>query len=352
MEDTFMANPIDRLQLRRCAVALTLFLALAAATAAADQIVLKNGDRITGTIDSEDLGKLVIVSPIAGKITVNLKDVRTFSTDAPITIKLDDGSILNQRISEGPDGQINAAPAGVLTAQPIPLTRIEKINPPPVVWTGAVVVSGMLAQANTTSEQFGASFDASRRSDFDRTSAGAAYLYGSQKVNGVDTTNEDNWYIKADYNYFFVPKFYAYANVRVEKDRINLLDLRLTPGIGAGYQIIERPDFNANLEAGISWVYEEYSNVPTASENVSARVAYHIDKTLFDSRLKLFSDCAYLPSVQDVNNYLVLFDAGLHLAITKSMFSELKTEVDYDSHPAPTARRTSTKYILGAGWTF
>jgi hypothetical protein len=34
------------------------------------------------------------------------------------------------------------------------------------------------------------------------------------------------------------------------------------------------------------------------------------------------------------------------------MYAEAKTEVDYDSHPAPDSHRTDTQIILGLGWTF
>ena len=39
---------------------------------------------------------------------------------------------------------------------------------------------------------------------------------------------------------------------RSARDRIAHLDLRVTPGVGAGYQWIERPDFNFSTEAGLS----------------------------------------------------------------------------------------------------
>ncbi len=346
-----MRNRFNRLQLRRPALAFALCVAMSA-WAPADQIVLKNGDRITGTIDSADAGQLIITSPIAGKITVALSDVKTFSTDGPIKIQLDNGTILNQQISQGAPGEFSTAPGGLLNAPAIPISRITRINPPPAVLTGSIVINGLYAQSTTTSTQFGASLDATRRGDNDRLGFGGAYLFGQQKVNGVDTTTEDNWYVRANYDYFFTKQWYGYGNVRIEKNRIEFLNLRLTPGVGAGYQVVERPDFNFNLEGGLSWVYEQYTNVAAANQNVSVRLAYHVDKTLFDSRLKVFNEIAYFPSVQNVNDYLVLSTTGLRLAITKRMFSELKAEIDYDSHPAPTAPRTLTQYTLGVGWTF
>ncbi|MGD0461671.1 MAG: DUF481 domain-containing protein [Tepidisphaeraceae bacterium] len=345
-----MVHLIGSLCLRRSAALLALFFATAAA--AADQIVLNNGDRITGTIDSADAGKLIIDSPIAGKITVDLKDVKTLSTDGPIKVLFNDGSVLDQRLAEGPAGEFTTAPGGNLPRQTFPISKVGKINPPPVVWTGSVVVNGLLLQGDTTAEQLGASINLQRRSDFDRIDAGAAYLFGEQKVNGVQSTTADNWNARGEYDYFFTKRFFGYGNARVEKDRIEHLDLRLTPGVGVGYQMFEQPDFNLNFSGGLSWIYEDYSNLSSPNENISVRLAYHIDKTLWDSRVKLFNDVVYFPSVQNVNDYLVLSTTGLHLAITKTMFSELKAEIDYDSHPAPMSHRTDAKYILGVGWTF
>src|ERR1700679_989288 len=85
---------------------------IGAIPAAADEIVLNNGDRITGTIDSADGGKLMITSPIIGKVTVDFSNVKTFSTVAPIKIVLADGSIINQRVNEGAPGSVETASGG------------------------------------------------------------------------------------------------------------------------------------------------------------------------------------------------------------------------------------------------
>jgi hypothetical protein len=94
-----MKSWINRVGRFRCAITFLVALAAAVATARADQIVLNNGDRISGQILSADGGSLIILSPIAGKITVDLKNVRTFSTDGPIKILLSDGTTLNQTIA-------------------------------------------------------------------------------------------------------------------------------------------------------------------------------------------------------------------------------------------------------------
>ena len=219
-----------------------LIVCAAAAFAQADQIVLKNGDRITGTIQSADDGKLIILSPIAGTITVALGDVKTFSTDEPVKIVLDNGTVIYQPITPGADGSFETSANGLLAVQSIPIARIEKINPPPIAWKGSVMINGSLAQGDTYSEQFGLNVGLVRRGENDRIELHGQYLFGKQKVNGVTSTSTDQWLLEPSYNYFVNKELFVLGDVRVEKNRIQHLDIRVTPNVGVGWQIIETPD--------------------------------------------------------------------------------------------------------------
>jgi putative salt-induced outer membrane protein YdiY len=324
----------------------------AAGQARADDVYFKDGDHLSGTIVTAGDGKMTVMTATIGQVVIDMKDVKTFSTNEPIKLQLQDGTVIDQKVAQGPDGAVMTAPGGAIAPQAVPLDRVEKINAPPPAWTGAIVINGTLTQSTTDTETFGASINAERRSDVDRLIFGAAYLYGRQKLDGTSTTNEDNWYVQGTYDYFLDKQFYAYGNGRVEQNRIEFLNLRLTPGAGVGYQWAESPRLNFTTDAGMAWVYQDYSSLPAPSEQVSLRLAYHVDATLFDSKFKVFNDVQYFPSIQNVSNYLILTDVGIRLALTKTMFSELKSEVDYNSQPAPGSHRTYVQYILGVGWTF
>ena len=287
-----------------------------------------------------------------GDVTVNLSDVKTFSTDEPIRIQMADGTVIDQKVDQGNEGEVVTAAGGTIAPQPVSLANVEKINPPPVAWTGSLVLNALYSRANTTALQAGAAFDAARRSDDDRISFDGNYQFASQKVAGTTTTTADNWYLAGKYDLFFSPQFYGNAFARVEKDRINFLDLRLTPGAGAGYQWVETPQLNFDTEAGLAWVYQDYTTEPTASEQFSGRVAYHVDAAFWNSSLSVFHDVQFFPSIQDVRDILLLADLGFRVALTKTMFSQIKAEADYNSEPSPGASRTQVTYTLGVGWTF
>jgi putative salt-induced outer membrane protein YdiY len=95
------------------------------------------------------------------------------------------------------------------------------------------------------------------------------------------------------YDYFFTRQLYGYAGVKIERDRIADLDLRLTPGAGVGYQWFEGPTFNLSTEAGIAWIYEDYRNAGTRDE-IAGRLAYHVDWRPV-SALLLFHNFEWLP---------------------------------------------------------
>src|ERR1700744_692397 len=72
-----------RRTMRRRTIALLVGVLCAVSAAKADEVIFKNGDRITGKIDVYDGTKLVMKSGPAAKVEIDLKTVKTFSTDGP-----------------------------------------------------------------------------------------------------------------------------------------------------------------------------------------------------------------------------------------------------------------------------
>lgn len=356
---------------RKTAAAALFVCALATATTTyGDEVLFKNGDRLTGTIVTADGGKLTIKTAVAGEVKVDLKDVQTFRTDQPVDLRMSNGSVIKDKVVPATQpGTVETAGAGTVQTtgttapapaapQPVELADIKKINPPPVAWTGSIRAGGLIARGNTNTDSLNVGADATRRTDDDRTTLNAGYFFGREKnANAPATadghpwnTTTNNWFAQGKYDYFFAPKWYAYGLMRVEQDEIADLDLRLTPGIGLGYQWVETPDFKFSTEGGLSWVYENYSTGRT-DEHFAARLAYHLDKKIND-RVALFHNFEYLPSVEDVGDYNFNADVGMRVGLTARWFTELKAEWRYDSTPAKGKSTDDTRYILSLGWTF
>src|SRR2546423_15605970 len=116
--------------------AIMLFLVLPP-SAFADEVVLKNGDRITGTVTSSDGKKLTLKSKPLGDLTIDMKDVATFSTDEAARLKLKDGQHVTAKVDPGEPGTVQIA-----DPQPraVPVTEFKYANPPSEPWTGALLL--------------------------------------------------------------------------------------------------------------------------------------------------------------------------------------------------------------------
>ena len=116
-----------------------------AAAALADEVRMKNGDRITGKISEASGGKLKVSSAVAGDLTVDLKDVQTFSTDAPVEVRLKNGRVLRQRL----DASDTAGAATAADGTPVTFADVKSISTKGAHWTGALVVGGLLTRGNS-----------------------------------------------------------------------------------------------------------------------------------------------------------------------------------------------------------
>lgn len=330
-----------------------IFGCVSALFASADQVEFKSGDRLTGTVKSVAGGKMVFDSTVAGPLTLKMDAIKTFSTDKPIEIVQTNGVVVVQKVSEGSMGAVTVQPAATQQAQTLPLADILTINPEKVKWTGELVAGAVLARGNTESSTASVSADAARRSDDSRVSLGAGYYFANQRDNntGDNSTIADNWFLKGKYDYFFTKKFFGYANMKYEKDRIAYLDMRLTPGAGLGYQWIERADANFFTEAGLTYVHEAYTNPDDTRDYMAARAAYHFDYAL-NAFVKGFHNFEIIPNIEDCQAFLLNTDVGLHAELTERIFMEAKAQLAFNSQPSDDREKKDLRYTLGIGWSF
>ena len=323
------------------------------AGARADEVQFTNGDRLTGKIVSLKDGKLSFASKIAGTISISWADVATLTSDEPVTIVLDNGDVLVDKLVAAEPGKVSTAGTGNVTAQTIVLANAVKFNPEPVAWKGTLVAGADIARGNTVKTGANVALDAVRRAEKDRITFGAAYD-GEQAQDSDQTgehTTQRKMFGSLQYDYFLSKQLYAYGNARGEKDGIADLSLRFIAGVGAGYQWFETETFKWDTEAGLSWISENYSNDTPNNDYIAARIASNLDYVLYPG-LTFFQKTRLYPSLQNSKDQLVETATGLRYKIWGNFFGESKVLWTWDSTPAEGKKRTDLEYILGIGYGF
>lgn len=333
--------------------ALIMFSCICAAFVYADQVEFKSGDRLTGTVKSVAGGKMTFDSAVAGPLTLKMDSIKTFSTDNPIEIVQTNGVVVVQKVAAGTEGVVTVQPEVAKPPQTLALAEISTVNPEKVKWVGSVVAGAVLTRGNTESSTASVGAEASRRSEDTRIYLGAGYYFANQRDNntGENSTIADNFFVKGKYDYFFTKKFFGYANIKYEKDRIASLEMRVTPGAGLGYQWVERAGFNFFTEAGLTYVHEAYTDPDEKRDYMAARAAYRLDYA-FNAYVKGFHNFEIIPNVEEYENFLVYTDVGIRADLTARIFLEGKAQLAYNSEPADDREKKDLRYTLGIGWTF
>jgi sRNA-binding regulator protein Hfq len=92
----------------------------------ADQIVLTNGDRITGEILKSDDKELVIKSEFAGEVTVKWPAIQAITSTQPLHVSLNNGQTLVGPVKTTDDNfQVATTRQGEVTAPKNSVVRIR-----------------------------------------------------------------------------------------------------------------------------------------------------------------------------------------------------------------------------------
>lgn len=153
--------------------------------AQADEVLLANGDRVTGKVLALSEGKLTVETPYNKALEIDWALVKSLRIDsAPAEIVLTDGTRLKGTTELGAEGglAVSTDSAGPVTV-PV-LSLVSQINPPqvkPVTYTGDAQAAAALTSGNseTLNANFSGKFVA--RSKRQRLTLRGLYHYGEYR---------------------------------------------------------------------------------------------------------------------------------------------------------------------------
>ena len=166
---------------------------------AADQVVLTNGDTITGAIVKKDGGKLTIKSEFLGEVTMPWSAVKSIRSDAELSVVLPSGETIKGKIATAGDQLQIAAAAGTKTAPLAAVAAVrdageqhnfERLLHPRIfeLWNGNFDVGLSLARGNARSDALTTAFTADRNTRTDKIMLYFNQIYGTARVNNVTST--------------------------------------------------------------------------------------------------------------------------------------------------------------------
>jgi len=323
-----------------------LFFALIGGQASADVVWLKNGDRLTGKVVSMDGGTLVLKTSYAGDLSITWGEVVNLKTDEPIKVVLGDETSAQGPVSPGEPGKVKVKAEQVAEPVTVDLAHVKTINPKPPLRINFRANAGLSkTDGNTDTQDIYADAEFMARTLRNRYTIGG--LYKRSEKEDVKTEDKALGYMK--YDHFFSKNWYGYAHASGEQDEFKDLDLRATLGVGVGYQFIESERTNLSLEAGLSYVDENYI-VAEDNSFAAGRWGLKFDHFLLPKSLQYFLYHTGLQSVEDSDDLVLHTQTGFRIPFYKNLNITAQFNWEYDKSPSPGKKESDYTYLLTLGY--
>jgi hypothetical protein len=236
----------------------------------ADQIVLKNGDRVTGSIVKKDDKTVTIKTLHFGLVTTAWDQVSAITADAPLSVVLPGGKTLKGTLATT-DGDLAVRTAD--QTESVPLAQVEALrddaeqkayerllNPRVIdLWTvnGSLALAGARGNAKTFTLLL--PITASRVTRHDKTSAYFNFIRSSALVDGRTQTTaravRGGW----AYNRNLTSRLFWTLFNDYDYDRFQNLDLRVVIGSGGGFSVWKgEGGSQLDLVGGLAWNREAF----------------------------------------------------------------------------------------------
>lgn len=324
-----------------------LLAAIAGQPVLADEVVLDNGNRITGTVTGLVDDSVTLTSDYAEPIKIKKGRITGISTENPVEVHLVSGEIIKGKLKTGADGRIVVDAGDGRGSVGIDLKSIKAVNPPPPgQWHGSVTVAGNLQTGNTDRSGLSFGAEALRRGDQDRFSM--RFLYNIAQENDEMTTR--NAFGALQYDYFFTRKLYGYLGVELLNDTFKDLNLRTVIGPGAGYQLWDDPVKGLSLEAGLAYFTEDLKSQEDKrwiTVRLGVNYRYKLtDWLVFTDRLVLY------PSIERMSDFTLRNEAALLTAVGSGWSLKLADVLDYVNNPPAGKKKTDSLFTAGLQYAF
>ncbi len=319
------------------------------ATAHADTVTMRNGDRLSGRVVGLDGTSLKLRTEYAGEIVIALERIERLETDEPVTLVLKDDVRLSGLLAAR-EGELSIAPAPQAPAVPVAPARVSSVEQgivPVSSWnySGRIALGASDSSGNSDVTRANLDSELIARRGRNRVTAGLRGAYAQD--SGEDT--EGHASANAKYDRFLSEKWYAYANSTLEYDPFRDLRLRATAGVGSGYQFLDGPRTELSVEGGLDYVSVDYYDASDESFP-AARAALRVDHWLWQDVVQFFARAEGYANLDTIERSFVRTQTGLRFPLHDKFLAQAQINVDWQGDPPEGTKSTDRSVILSVGY--
>ncbi len=320
-------------------------------SAAADEVLVRNGDRLSGDVIRQEKGWLRLETTYAGTVEIAWKDVREVRFDEPGQVLLDDETVLTVEAVSREGDRLTLHREGPAPAVTVDASRVKVIEPE--AWElgqggkfeGRVNVALENDQGNSQSNEFDFDFRVNRRWRWHRVESYGEIEYDTTR--GLDSS--DNWTWMSNYNRLFRSRWYGSAFTLLKHDRFADLRLRFLLGPAAGYRFFDSEPLSLAVEVGVFYLNDDFIGRP---DEEFWGPAWWVDysQKIWKERMQIYHRQLGFAAGNDSRKQLWRSWTGVRVPLVAGFVGSVEYEIDYDSQPAVEALNTDKTLRLKLGY--
>ncbi len=328
------------------AVIAALLILLPAPAALADQIVMKNGDIITGKITRVDANEVTINPAYTKKFAVKRSAVESIETESALEVELANGEVVTARFAGLEEGmqvlEVEERPT------PVNIEDMHKAAVPQRWYVRESHAEALLTinEGNTESRSSVFNIDTRLRLGDHRQYA----KFGIRRDENRGKTTKKQSRASYEYDWLFRRSWYAGATADYERDPIRDLNHRFVFGALLGHDFLDTAHSFLTIKAGAGYTDERLADVPTSG--LTGLWELEFRHQFGGARLEFVHDHNLAYQNYGNNNTIIRSNTGLRMDILWDIYATATYRFNYETEPAPGKFGKDSTLAFGLGAKF
>ena len=329
----------------------TLIVALLATLSAnADTVTTKDGSTLNGTITLIDKGAIHIETTYAGTLKLKQDEVATFETEAPVMVRLENGTTTAGPVSASSDDTLKIQSedgtletnTSKIAASWAPGDIDPEIERNRRKWHYDLALNLSGKKGNTDKFHFGTDLDVRLKGPDDELRFSFEYEQGDENDNKTD----DRALGRIDYERFNSKNIGWYAHQTLETDKISDIYLRSTTGSGGSYRIINNDVQTLIFRSGLGYRFTDFESDDKDNDSSATIEAGLQHSYKYKDLCYLENELYYSPALDDFGNYRAIHDSSLKIPVGngESFWIRMGIKNEYESQTSAEERLDTSYY--------
>jgi putative salt-induced outer membrane protein YdiY len=328
----------------------------------ADQVTLKNGDRLTGTIVKSDQKTLLMKTEFAGDVSIDWAAVQQVTTSEPLHVSLENGeTVVGPVTTEDGNFSVATANQGAVTTPKTAVKALrneseqvqyeQSIHPRFTEnWAGGINLGFALTRGNSQTKNLSLAFTADRKTMHDHLGLYATSVYATDDAPGSNPSTTANAIQSGiRYDHDFDTRLFGFVGGDFQTDALQSLDLRSVFTGGLGVHVIKNDATTLDLLGGLNYTRENYSTF--SRDLIGATIGEELTHKL--GKATLITEKLYIyPDLSDTGEYRGVFNFGTVTKMNKWLGWQNAVADTYVTNPPLGKKQNDVIFTTGLNISF